>query len=39
MEALKLFEKSKTLRRMFCSVVLIGLIYVMASLITSLRWW
>ncbi|ECH9715287.1 hypothetical protein XO70_09320 [Salmonella enterica subsp. enterica] len=38
-EALKLFEKSKTLRRMFYSVVSIGLIYVMASLITSFRWW
>ncbi|ENJ4478059.1 hypothetical protein ACQ26G_004208 [Yersinia enterocolitica] len=38
-EALKLFEKSKILRRMFYSVVTLGLIYVISDLITSIRWW
>ncbi len=38
-EALKLFEKSKILRRMFYSVVALGFIYVISDLITSIRWW
>ncbi|CQI96161.1 hypothetical protein [Yersinia rohdei] len=38
-KALELFERSKTLRRMYYSTVLVGILYGVASVLSVVRWW